>query len=167
MTRCSRFARLLALAAALVAQPRGALATIADLIDDLNGTDAMAADAAYQQLFALEELAIPALLANTGETGTYAGGAWINELSSVQYLPEEVGPARGVVSLYLIEAILRNDPTPHRLPRFRHPTITNQTVLFSMAASAYQNWWVIHQLDPIWVLRSTSQPLDPVDVSWR
>jgi hypothetical protein len=140
----------------------------ADLIDDLNGNDAVAADNAYVQLFMLEDGAIDALLGNTGQTNPYAGLAWANPLSSVLIHNEDERPTCGVVSMYLVEAILQSRLTPWLLPQFHHATETNQAVLASMADSAYQSWWAAHQGETISQLRSGPQPLDPPnDVAWR
>jgi hypothetical protein len=158
---CRHWARvifLVTLVGAAVFWPAVGSAT---LIDDLNSNNEVVADAAYVALFAMEAAAIDPLLANTGQTGAYAGSAWVNEESSVALFEHESPPSRGVVSLYLVEAILRNRLAPHLLPEFSDAVITDQSVLFSLANASYQSWWSVHQGESISQLRSGPQPLDP------
>jgi hypothetical protein len=140
---------------------------IDDMITDLNGSDPALADAAYGNLFDQEKDAIGPLLANTTATGDYAGSAWVNPDSSIALVEDDAGPSRAVVSLYLVEAILRNRRTPHLLPEFNHASISAQSVLFGLANTEYQSWWLSHMGESISVLRTGPQPLDSGVVVWR
>lgn len=138
------------------------------LVRQLSNRKALRADLAYCRLVKLGPRAIAPLLDNTGATVPFAGAAWVNPSSSV--LVER--PSTGLVSLYLVEAILTGASgerrlAPHLVPRLTRDGVKDQQALLAAAAEAYQRWWATHATTPLADLRAAGlHPLRDSPIDW-
>jgi hypothetical protein len=162
LARCKQVRRQAARAG--MTQPRKLKA----LVRGLNSRRALRADLAYCRLAKRGARAVDALLANTGATGPYAGSAWVNPSSSIVMEP----PSQGLVSLYLVEAILAGAPgerslAPRLVPRLTHADSKDQETLLASAAILYRTWWAAHRTTPLDEVRAAgAHPLRDTPIDW-
>jgi hypothetical protein len=162
LARCKEVRR--AAAAQGIAKPRQP----AKLVRMLQSRNAVRADLAYCTLATLGASAVGPLLERTDAGGTFAGFAWESPASSIVMGP----PSRGLVALYLVEAILtgaagERSLAPRPIPRLIHADVEDQAVLVAMAAPLYRAWWAANGATPLDQLRvARSHPLNGAPVTW-
>jgi hypothetical protein len=162
LARCKQVRREAARAG--ITQPRKPRA----LVRRLNSRRALRADLAYCRLVKRGPRAVDALLANTAAAAPYAGSAWVNPASSIVIAP----PSQGLVSLYLVEAILagaagEGSLAPRLVPRLTQAGSKDQDALLASAATLYRTWWAAHRTTPLDELRAAgAHPLRDTPLDW-
>ncbi len=140
----------------------------AALLRAFNSRRAVRADLAYCRLARMGARGIDVLMGNGASTSPFAGTAWRHPSSSLVVAP----PTQGVVSLWLVEAIVRGaggefSLAPGMAPRLTHATITDQATLQPLAAAAYRAWWDANRATPLDRLRAAGPyPLDATPLDW-
>jgi hypothetical protein len=140
----------------------------AKLVKMLQSRNDVRADLAYCTLATLGAPAVGPLLERVEARGPFAGAAWESPFSSIVIGP----PSRGLVALYLVEAILTGAPgerllAPRPVPRLIHAEVEDQAALLALAAPLYRAWWAANGATPLDQLRGArSHPLNGALVTW-
>jgi hypothetical protein len=141
------------------------------LLGWLGSDSPLLADMAYCKLAGKRTRAIQPLLENARTaTGRFEGVAYGNPASSVVM---SAPPSRGIIALYLVEAIVRGERgigrvAPRTVPELVHESISDQSALLAQAAPLYESWWAANQGIPLVALRKTgSHPLAGSGIGWR
>ena len=132
-------------------------------LKDFNGTDSRAADSGYMELFHSGAEAIPLLLGNLDSTALFAGGIY----QDPKYSFVALAPSKGLISLYLIEAIRLNDHRPHSTPMV---LIREGDILSNgedKARAAYVKWWDGLQDKSTEGVRTGPDPLEGTGLMWK
>jgi hypothetical protein len=147
------------------ANPTAIESALASSISKLSSTNKIEADASYETLYQIGYDAIPFLINNSTNTAQYAGKEYINDYSSFLY----PAPCVGVISLYVVEAIIAktNPPLANafiiRRDVSRTP-ISNKDL--SKLHNIYTNWWIKNKAN-ILNKDKFKMPLDRTKYYWR
>lgn len=134
-------------------------------VADFNSTSSARANDGYRELYAHRERSIPLLLANADDTTPFAGDAYQNPKSSIRAVSP---PSRGLVSLYLVEAIRAGLMYPHQTAALvpargtTAPTGDPRTI----AAAAYRRWWDGLADKSLAAIRKAADPLEGTGLQW-
>lgn len=108
------------------------------VLDRFASPHALVADYAYMQLFHMGADGIGPLMTILNNMNPYSGGAYYNENSSLLVLEP---PPVAFTAIYLIDAILLDQPAPHFAPVLIGPDEIPPSVALSQAIAAYNQWW--------------------------
>jgi len=109
------------------------------LVESFQSTDATVADAAYFKLFSLGADGIPALIDLLESKHLYSGGAFQHSKSSIVTMQ---GLPVSLVAMYVIEAILLDNPTPHLFPHIvSNDASSSEVSLMKGAIERHREWW--------------------------
>jgi hypothetical protein len=150
-------ARWIALVCVLTAALGCAPKTVEELIADFQKPTLEVANEAYLELHARGAEAIAPLVELTTASGAFAGDAYQNPRSSLALMDRPPVP---LISMYLIDAILRGEPAPHYLPRLVSPTPFDDREALPVAVERYAQWWSTHQGKTLAQLRAVPFPLE-------
>ena len=132
-------------------------------LKDFNSTDSQTADSGYMELFHSGADAIPLLLGNLDSAGLFAGRVY----QDTKYSFVAIAPSKGLISLYLIEAIRLNDHRPHQTPMI----VSEQGEIPpngpDAARDAYEKWWDGLQDKSTEGVRAGPDPLAGTGLVWK
>ena len=149
---------------ALLSPVRGAESS---MIENLKSQDVAIANNAALQLYKLKWSSIPKLLEIAGDKDQFYGDIATNPFVSPKTLDEFKSPTVGVMALYLIEAILRNDLffscSPNLGWREAREKKVSREKAQDRALILYQNWWAEYKNLKV---SPTVYPLDRANIEW-
>ena len=104
------------------------------------------------------------LLTNLDNSAHFAG----NLHQDPKYSFINITPTKGMVSLYLIEAIRVGSQQPHQTPLLLDTTgVVMPENAFARASEAYRAWWNSLPDQTTGTLRSAADPLEGAGLTWK